>query len=247
VKGQGGKRVPRPHAGLYTTEIRSSRELKPASNLPIGGMYMVSEKQASSSLRISQRLRSYDVDDDGECVKPTPASQMYSQLSIVDMSSGLSWQKHALVANSQYVDQNSQSVNQKSINQSINQLISQWTEGLIYQLIHQFINPSINPSGLIHQSIHRLTYRSLDCLTDSLIDWLINWFTDWQSGWLIVRWTDWLVDRLIDQSINTRVANQSINWYKFRSHWQKCFNFRHHQSTNRSINTSLITITQSSK
>ena len=61
---------------------------------PIGGMYIVSEKQASNSLRISHRLRSYADVDDGECVNPTPASQMYSQLSIVDMSSGLSWHTH---------------------------------------------------------------------------------------------------------------------------------------------------------
>jgi len=57
----------------------------------MGGMYIVSEKQASSSLRSSHRLRSNDAVDDGEWVKPTPASQMYSQLSIVDMSSGLSY------------------------------------------------------------------------------------------------------------------------------------------------------------
>ena len=64
-----------------------------APHSPMGGMYMVSEKQASSSLRISHLLRSYDAVDEGEWVKPTPDSQMYSQLSIVDMSSGLSSNK----------------------------------------------------------------------------------------------------------------------------------------------------------
>jgi len=62
----------------------------------MGGMYIVSLKQASSSLSSSDLLRSYDAAVDGECVNPTPASQMYSQLSIVDMSSGLSCTENTL-------------------------------------------------------------------------------------------------------------------------------------------------------
>ena len=51
---------------------------------------MVCEKQVRMSLRISVRRASYTELAAGDCAKPTPASQMYSQLSIDVTSSGWS-------------------------------------------------------------------------------------------------------------------------------------------------------------
>jgi hypothetical protein len=48
---------------------------------------MASEKQVKSNFRSSPRLHSYWGLDGGEVANPTPASQMYSQLSIEDKSS----------------------------------------------------------------------------------------------------------------------------------------------------------------
>lgn len=59
-------------------------------HLPTGGRYMVSEKQVNKSFRSSILFWSWNELCGGECANPTPASQMYSQLSIVPMSSGLS-------------------------------------------------------------------------------------------------------------------------------------------------------------
>lgn len=64
-------------------------------NLPTGGRYMVSEKQVRRSLIISVRLWSWVWLCVGECANPTPASHIYSQLSMEPISSGLSYKyKH---------------------------------------------------------------------------------------------------------------------------------------------------------
>ncbi|KAJ8983975.1 hypothetical protein NQ317_008679 [Molorchus minor] len=59
-----------------------------------GGWYMVSLKHVNSSFSSSVRCVSNVGFRGGEWAKPTPASQMYSQLSIADSSSALSYQQH---------------------------------------------------------------------------------------------------------------------------------------------------------
>lgn len=57
----------------------------------IGGLYMVSLKHVNRSFNNSVRLESKIGYLAGEYAKPTPASQIYSQLSIDCNSSALSW------------------------------------------------------------------------------------------------------------------------------------------------------------
>lgn len=59
--------------------------------MSLGGWYMVSLKQVRISLSSSVRFESKAGLRGGECAKPTPASQMYSQLSMADSSSALSY------------------------------------------------------------------------------------------------------------------------------------------------------------
>lgn len=56
-----------------------------------GGWYIVSLKHVKRSFNNSVLFESKVGLCGGECAKPTPASQMYSQLSIADNSSALSY------------------------------------------------------------------------------------------------------------------------------------------------------------
>lgn len=59
-------------------------------DISAGGRYMVSLKQASNNLKSSVRRASNCGQRGGDTAKPTPASQMYSQLSKAESSSALS-------------------------------------------------------------------------------------------------------------------------------------------------------------
>lgn len=59
--------------------------------IPAGGWYMVSLKQVKTSFSNSVLAVSKEGVRGGLCAKPTPFSQMYSQLSIAWRSSARSW------------------------------------------------------------------------------------------------------------------------------------------------------------
>lgn len=60
------------------------------NTLPIGGWNIVSLKHVNNNFKSSVLAISYCGTLGGECAKPTPASHIYSQLSMADKSSALS-------------------------------------------------------------------------------------------------------------------------------------------------------------
>lgn len=62
--------------------------------LPTGGWYIVSLKHVNNNFNNSVRAASWVAYLGGEWAKPTPASQIYSQLSIACKSSALSLKKN---------------------------------------------------------------------------------------------------------------------------------------------------------